>query len=562
MKKKILIIISFIVLITLLIYVAIKVNNSNQENLINNFEEIIKENEKELKDDILRQGLLPEGNQTILDYSSVKPLSSFKDEIYFMVAYELNGPIFAFNINSSEIRRIESFDYNEPFVLSLDKTKAISLSDYPSNSLYLIDFTSNSKEKIIELEEGKTFEYYIREMDAYFNIEWLDNDSLKASVYEEESAEYIGGRKNTLSEVIYIDLNKNGNNVNLEIGQEDNDSQVVPSKYFTSEVNKIKILKNEEKSEISTNAYLEQTWPMVEKVLNAKIDNYNFFDNTENFENFLKEITKDKKEIVVREGYFDINNPTQKIIVASAFSPGETFVFIMNESFEMNILRYDSSHKPSFYFENNPIRILNDLQVFILKEHYAGGTCGSAITREYFFYISDLKLLSALSINSNLIEEDEKPLQYDYPTDCSYRSDFSSENYYVDIDGDNIKEIIVTRFKAPFEGNEDIIKEFWRFIGNDIYRWNSAIKIFEKITKEKNFLYRATEFVSDKDFPFFEFWTEAYCPNSVKEPQYNFQIPFGYNLVECIEGEKGSHNGCPTCAMSKIILEKVKEPDF
>jgi hypothetical protein len=332
----------------------------------------------------------------------------------------------------------------------------------------------------------------------------------------------------------------------------------MPEEYFTSEVNEIKILKKAGESDSVVGIYiLEQTLPMIEKVLNAEIDSYDFFNNPEDFEAFLREINKRYiKEFSMQMGYFDFDNPTQKIIIASINIDREHFIFVMNEDLEMNILRYDNNYKPYIDFDNNPIRISDDLQIFIIEEHNSGGTCSGASSQEYFSYISNLRFVSALSTEANGIHEDEKPANYDYTTSCSYRSDFSSVNYYIDIDGDDTKEIIITRFKAPFEGDEDIIKEFWRFMGNDIYKWNSEERIFKEVGDAEEFLYGATEFTDNNNFPTFEFWTEAYCPDSTKEPQYNFQVPTGYNLTKCTEGEKGSHSGCITCVMSEIILEK------
>lgn len=60
-----------------------------------------------------------------------------------------------------------------------------------------------------------------------------------------------------------------------------------------------------------------------------------------------------------------------------------------------------------------------------------------------------------------------------------------------------------------------------------------------------------TEIVSNNIPDSIEFWTEAYCPF---EKKYSYIIPYDFDLVSCENGADGSHNGCKTCAMSKIKL--------
>jgi small nuclear ribonucleoprotein (snRNP)-like protein len=197
-----------------------------------NSEMVVIRDTKKLKVNMLKEGLFPsEYNQNILDCSTIKPLSFLKDEIYFMIAYERVGPIFAFNINSLNVKKIESFDYKEPFIFSLDKTKAVSLSQFPSKFLYLIDFINDSREVIVELEKEKTFEFKLREMDAYYDIKWLDENNLKVKVYRNEieiameDKRYVSPfqskkkTENILMETIFINLN-NIENIIIEPSSE------------------------------------------------------------------------------------------------------------------------------------------------------------------------------------------------------------------------------------------------------------------------------------------------------------------------------------------------------
>lgn len=55
------------------------------------------------------------------------------------------------------------------------------------------------------------------------------------------------------------------------------------------------------------------------------------------------------------------------------------------------------------------------------------------------------------------------------------------------------------------------------------------------------------------------FWSEAECPYSGKN--YSYQAPDDYYVSSayCSEKEVGTHGGCPTCVMSKIVLRKKTE---
>ncbi len=64
----------------------------------------------------------------------------------------------------------------------------------------------------------------------------------------------------------------------------------------------------------------------------------------------------------------------------------------------------------------------------------------------------------------------------------------------------------------------------------------------------------ATEIVSSNLPESIEFWTQADCP-WVSRWEYDISQP-GYYVVNCTNGEEGSHGGCDRCIMSKIELKK------
>ena len=75
------------------------------------------------------------------------------------------------------------------------------------------------------------------------------------------------------------------------------------------------------------------------------------------------------------------------------------------------------------------------------------------------------------------------------------------------------------------------------------------VKSDDKDIKER---FKATEIVSNNLPESIEFWTEANCPNEGLD--YEYELPQRFKLLDCEKGEKGSHGGCKTCEMSKIIL--------
>jgi hypothetical protein len=304
----------------------------------------------------------------------------------------------------------------------------------------------------------------------------------------------------------------------------------------------------------------------VEEIGNMEIENYDFFDDTQIFVDFIEKSIQNLKEVMegyliiipdekvrIAKGYFDFEKPEEETIVASYHASNYVFIFIMNRNLEMNILM-PNNFKPNFNFENKPLKISDDLQFFEEKE-ILDGSGGWFWYTINLYRISDINLLPVAKIITNQTVEDKKPKGYIEPTGSyDYKGYLSSRKYYIDIDKDNVKEIIFTNFKEPSEPSENDVN-FKKFMGNTIYKWNSEEKVFKEFKEADEFLYRATEFVDNDQA--FEFWTEAYCPKSKVEPQYNFKIPEGYRMLSCIGGEKGSHGGCSSCVMSKIMLQKI-----
>jgi hypothetical protein len=79
----------------------------------------------------------------------------------------------------------------------------------------------------------------------------------------------------------------------------------------------------------------------------------------------------------------------------------------------------------------------------------------------------------------------------------------------------------------------------------------------EKVKKD----FHATEIINNNLPESIEFWTEAYCPGSGTNYDYNVEYLsiYYYSFDSCEQGETGSHEGCENCIMSKI---KIKEPDY
>lgn len=103
---------------------------------------------------------------------------------------------------------------------------------------------------------------------------------------------------------------------------------------------------------------------------------------------------------------------------------------------------------------------------------------------------------------------------------------------------------------------------------------NTSVESIEK-TNEDNLVNEADKYVYDKNWyaDFFgstkvsfikddsefpsqvEFWTEASCK---KEDKYEYIAPPGYEINKCEDAGIGTYGGCPTCVMSKVILNKIK----
>ncbi|MFA5013452.1 MAG: hypothetical protein WC520_02700 [Candidatus Paceibacterota bacterium] len=69
-------------------------------------------------------------------------------------------------------------------------------------------------------------------------------------------------------------------------------------------------------------------------------------------------------------------------------------------------------------------------------------------------------------------------------------------------------------------------------------------------------IFKMTELVSnnlnENNNASIEFWTQANCSG-----KYAYVVPSGYKLISCTSGPAGSHGGCATCGMAKIVLMKA-----
>lgn len=87
--------------------------------------------------------------------------------------------------------------------------------------------------------------------------------------------------------------------------------------------------------------------------------------------------------------------------------------------------------------------------------------------------------------------------------------------------------------------------------------YGDKYSFFNKITNEEAKEYfHATEIVNNNLPESIEFWTEAYCPSSGTYYDYNSDILSNYIVDKCEQGETGSHGGCKSCIMSKLLLHK------
>lgn len=68
--------------------------------------------------------------------------------------------------------------------------------------------------------------------------------------------------------------------------------------------------------------------------------------------------------------------------------------------------------------------------------------------------------------------------------------------------------------------------------------------------------FHATEIVLNNLPDSIDFWTEAYCPKSGTNFDYDSNALSNYIVDRCEQGEIGSHSGCKTCIMSKLILHE------
>ncbi len=120
-------------------------------------------------------------------------------------------------------------------------------------------------------------------------------------------------------------------------------------------------------------------------------------------------------------------------------------------------------------------------------------------------------------------------------------------------------------------------KEEHGCIGSAGYTWcevkNKCLRTWEeecieeeennkKMTDEEAKQYfHATEIVNNNLPESIEFWTEAYCPGSGTDYDYNVDniSVYYYSFDSCEQGETGSHGGCKNCIMSRI---KIKKPNY
>lgn len=140
------------------------------------------------------------------NYSAIGLVGASKNtgEVYFKISYEYDGPVFGLNINLLKIREIQSYpsiDSNGGpgrYATSPNGDRIVSLGKYPSASLDLICFNTDSKIFTIRLNPGETFEQKVAQLDSYFDIKWLDQRNIQYKVYKNEAKKY--GDVNTFIE--------------------------------------------------------------------------------------------------------------------------------------------------------------------------------------------------------------------------------------------------------------------------------------------------------------------------------------------------------------------------
>ena len=260
-------------------------------------------------------------------------------------------------------------------------------------------------------------------------------------------------------------------------------------------------------------------------------------------------------------GKLDSSNDKEYIMIFI----DSNYVFIMNDDLEYKTYNVRTDD----YFPIQMIEVNGDY-FFITKRIYIGSitTCASAKEESFLCNLHDMNFIcypmdsfilegcTNYEGRTNILSDDvdhdgeneiiaQKAIYAD-DININGRKVYPQKNYLYNIYKWNKKDLTLKRL------NEDIIR-------GDYYKTSEGKALLkekqEEVIKNEFKIFNITELVKDNLPEEIEFWTEANCPYS--NLGYKYIIPKGYKLRSCVRGETGSHNGCPTCEMSKILLERL-----
>jgi hypothetical protein len=107
------------------------------------------------------------------------------EEFYFSVVYEFGGSIFGMNITTRDVRKIEGVKDRIRTDIAPTGDKATRPKGvYPSQQLEFICFGSGRITIFASLFEGETLEERPSELDSYYSIEWIDDETVEYKIYE------------------------------------------------------------------------------------------------------------------------------------------------------------------------------------------------------------------------------------------------------------------------------------------------------------------------------------------------------------------------------------------
>jgi len=107
-------------------------------------------------------------------------------EIYFTLAYEYGGPIFAVDINTREIRKIKEDSMRLSFAPTGDKAvyaeSVNQIRDF-GNIISLVCLNNDTTKQLIVLKNGEILNKFPPELEDGVDIKWLSENEIQYNVY-------------------------------------------------------------------------------------------------------------------------------------------------------------------------------------------------------------------------------------------------------------------------------------------------------------------------------------------------------------------------------------------